>query len=218
MSSLIFYTDESQVLVATDTLATSSDGAPFMFTSNAFVVPHLRFIMAGTGMGGFLGKWFVKVNDKMIVKGIEHLDYHTPSILLRIWKGYKKELSISNSITTTVYHLGFSEEDQFIRAYAYRSINNFRSEPLSQYGLHVKPECDIPEPYQLPADFKTMMNDQRAKQFLRLQEERLYIGGEIQIHHLTRAGFSIYTLDKFDDFAEQEDAIYENFKLRQANE
>ena len=42
--------------------------------------------MAGTGAGGFLGKWFIEVNDPMIVKGIDNLDYHTPQALARIWQ------------------------------------------------------------------------------------------------------------------------------------
>ena len=41
MSSLIFRTEREQVLVATDTLATSSDGKPGFFTTKAFIVPHL---------------------------------------------------------------------------------------------------------------------------------------------------------------------------------
>ncbi len=69
MSSLIVYTDQTQVLVVTDTLATHPDGRPVKFTTKAFIVPHLNLIMASTGIMGFLGRWFVKVNDMVIVKG-----------------------------------------------------------------------------------------------------------------------------------------------------
>src|SRR5690242_2369924 len=120
MSSLIFHTDERQVFTATDTLATSPDGEPFLFTTKAFVVPHLWMMMAGTGAGGFLGKWFIEVNDRMIVKGIDNLDYHTPQALDRIWQSYKQECSIPETFTTTVYHFGFSEEEGAIHSYAYR--------------------------------------------------------------------------------------------------
>jgi len=50
MSSLIVATDETQVLVVTDTLATHPDGRPLKFTTKAFVVPHLNLIIAATGI------------------------------------------------------------------------------------------------------------------------------------------------------------------------
>ena len=48
MSSLIFYTDREQALVATDSLAVDGSGAPHMFTSKAGYIPHLKTIIAVT--------------------------------------------------------------------------------------------------------------------------------------------------------------------------
>ena len=211
MSSLIFHTDARQFFTATDTLATSPDGEPFLFTTKAFVVPHLWMTMAGTGAGSFLGKWFIEVNDRMIVQGIDNLDYHTPKGLARIWRSYKEECSIPENFTTTVYHFGFSEEERVIHSYAYRSADNFRSESLP-YGLRFKPECEVPEPYSFPMDINKMMESQRSIQSTRPKEERVYIGGEIMNHHLTEQGFEIYPLDEFDDCEVDETAIYENFE------
>jgi hypothetical protein len=73
VSSLIFFADEKQVLVATDTLATTLDRQPHLFTTKASIVPHLRLIMVATGMGRFLGRWFISVNDNFVVRGIDHL-------------------------------------------------------------------------------------------------------------------------------------------------
>jgi hypothetical protein len=211
MSSLIFFTDETQALVATDTLATSPDGRPARFTTKAFIVPHLKLIIAGTGAGGFLGRWFIRINDGAVVRGIDHMNYHTPSILASVWPGFKQEFSIPG-ITTTVYHFGFSEETGLIRSFAYRSTNDFRSEPIV-YGLGRKPECPVPDDYQLPRDVRKMMDDQRIIQASQPKEERLYIGGEIMIHHLYRDGFSVYPLHRFEDYASDETAIYENFRV-----
>ena len=211
MSSLIFHTDPEQVLVATDTLATSPDGEPFMFTTKAFIVPHLQIIMAGTGVGGFLGKWFIQVNDRMVVRDVDHLDYHTPKTLDAIWRGHKEEFPIPDNLTTTVYHFGFSDEDGLIHSYAYRSASNFQSERFSQYGIGVKPECQVPEGYELPTDIKKMMDEQRATEASRPKDQRIYIGGKILIHHLTKFGFSVFRLDEFEDYAANEQAIYENF-------
>ncbi|HKU74444.1 MAG TPA: hypothetical protein VJR02_11030 [Pyrinomonadaceae bacterium] len=213
MSSLIFHTDESQVFTATDTLATTPDGEPFSFTTKVFVVPHLRMLMAGTGVGGVLGKWFIAVHDRMIVRGIDNLDYHTPRILSEIWQSHRQECSIPEDFTTTIYHLGFSEETGLVHSYAYRSAENFRSESLS-YGMRLKPECEIPEPYSFPMDIKKMMDSQRAIQAKRPKEERIYIGGEIMIHHLTDQSFTVYVLDEFEDYEANERAIFSNFDKR----
>ena len=211
MSSLIFHAEETQVLVATDTLATSPDGRPFKFTTKAFVVPHLRLIIAGTGAGGFLGRWFVRINDGLVVQGIDHLDYHTTGKLAAIWTEYKQEIPVTDGLTTTVYHFGFSEETELIHSFAYRSTNAFRSEPI-QYGLGIKPECSVPHNYWLPRDLKTMMDEQRSIQSSFPAGQRVHIGGQIQVHELSKAGFAIYTLARFEDYASDEKAIYENFR------
>jgi hypothetical protein len=210
MSSLIFATDSEQAFVATDTLAVSYNGEPSFFTTKAFIVPHLRMIIAGTGVTGLMSKWFVQVVHGMVVRGIEHLDYHTPENLDRIWRNMKEEFPIPDNFTTTIYHMGFSEEDGLMKSYAYRSTDNFESEQLP-YSLRYKPECTVPENYALPIDIPAMMQDQRERQSLLPKEERLYIGGEILITHLTKDGFHSYNLCKFDDYDADEEAIYCNY-------
>jgi hypothetical protein len=211
MSSLIFYTEENQVLVATDTLTTSPDGRPFKYATKAFVVPHLRMIIAGTGAGGFLGRWFVQINDRMVVRGIDHLDYHVPGYLASIWPGCKQEFSFPDGITATIYHFGFSEDSGLIHAFAYRSTNNFQSERI-EYGLGIKPQCTVSADYRLPQDIRTMMDAQRASQTALPEGQRAHIGGEIQVHQLTKKGFFIYTLGRFEDYDRDEEAIYENYR------
>lgn len=215
MSSLIFHTEENQVIIATDTLATTVSGEPALFTTKSFILPHLQMIIAGTGVAGFLGKWFIRLNSKMLTKGIDNLDYHTPNVLAEIWNNHKVESNIPDDITATIYHFGFSEESGVIHIYVYRSINNFQSEQITQYGIGVKPACTIPDNYELPKDFKTMMDEQRSIQSSLPKDERIYIGGKIQIHHLQKQGFSVYTLDKFEDYDEIESAMNKNFHSSQ---
>lgn len=57
MSSLIFYTDESQILVATDSLAVDENGEAAFFCSKANHIPYLKTIVAGTGASGFSNEW-----------------------------------------------------------------------------------------------------------------------------------------------------------------
>ena len=211
MSSLIFCTDAEQAFVATDTLAVSQNGDPSFFTTKAFIVPHLNMIIAGTGICGLMSNWFIKVVNGMVVRGLEHLDYHTPNNLQRLWGNMNKDPSFPENFTTTIYHMGFSEIDGLIKSYAYRSTNDFKSEPLT-YGLRYKPECTIPENYTLPFSLLGMMQDQRERQILLPKEERLYIGGEIQITHLTNDGFNSYNLCKFEDYDADETSIYANYE------
>jgi hypothetical protein len=212
VSSLIFYTDKTQALIATDTLATSATvpGTPFKFTTKAFIVPHLRMIIAGTGCGGFCDRWFLQINDRMVVRGIGNLNDHTPRNLALLWSSHKEEFPILENATSTIYHFGFSEEDQLMRSYAYRSTSNFESEQLP-YCLGGKPDYSAPNPYELPKDFKTIMESQRELQSSETKENRVYIGGEIQVIHLTKDGFSSYPLCKFDDYDSDESAIYSNY-------
>jgi hypothetical protein len=211
MSSLIFHTEKDQVLVATDTLATSPDGRPFKFTTKAFIVPHLNMIVAGTGNGPFPNRWAIRLNETYILRGIDHLNEHASRDLAALWRGHKQEFSLPTSSTVTIYHFGFSENTGSIHSFVYRSPD-FRSEQLTGYGIGVKPECTVPENYELPSDIRTMMNDQRRREALRPLHERVFIGGEIQIHRLSRSGFHVYTLDRFDDYQEDENAIHANLR------
>ncbi len=143
---------------------------------------------------------------------LDHLNYHTPSNLASIWPRYKQEFSVPDGITTTVYHFGFSEVTRLIHSFAYRSANDFRSEQHSGYCLGVKPECSVPNNISLPQDIRKMMDEQRSIQAALPENQRVHIGGEIEIFHLTKDGFAIYTLDRFEDYARDEKAIYENFQ------
>ncbi|KNC65635.1 hypothetical protein [Pseudoalteromonas ardens] len=208
MSSLIFATDEEQILVATDTLSVTPEGEPFSFVSKAVHIPHLRTIVAGTGAGGFANRWALTASTQMIVKGIMNLDYHTPAGLRELWSDYKKEYSLSNDFTTTVYQFGLSEENGKVVSFAYRSTNDFVSEPIG-YGTGVKPECSTPDGNLIEA-LPKMMEEQRAIQNQIPPESRIYIGGEIQALYLTSQGCNSFLVSRFTDFLENENAIFKN--------
>lgn len=210
MSSIIFAIEPDRALVATDTLAVSVDGEPVRFTTKAFVLPRLQMIFAGTGAGGFLGHWFVAVNDYLIVQGIDDLDRLAPDRLSVLWKRYKNQVpDFPSNQTTTVYHFGFSERTGLIHAYAYRSSDGFRSSRIEPYGIGIKPVCPIPDNYSLPQDLRKMMDDQRSIQRALPKSERLYVGGEIEVHDLSKNGIVSYVLDRFEDYASDEMKIYD---------
>lgn len=213
MSSLIFYTDDEQIVVATDTLAVKSDGSSMMYCSKAIYLPHIRTIIAGTGMGIFSGDWAMEVNNKMVLSGILNLDFHTPSALREKWKQFQNDYNLPNSMTTTVYHFGISEEDNSIAAFAYRSANNFISEPLPR-GFGLKPECSIPEGNNFIELIPQMMEEQRALQIKANPSERIYIGGEAIGMHLTKnGGCNIFPIFKFSDYENHLMEIITNHRL-----
>lgn len=207
MSSLIFCTDDKQAIVATDTLAVATDGAPAFFTTKAFAVPHLRMIIAGTGAAGFCGRWLTHVNDRMAVRDIDNLDCHAPAFLPALWKDYRNEFGYPETFATSIYHFGFKGEDVLMRTHVYRSVTNFASEALP-CSIGAKPDCTIPdEPFRIPEDFIALMNEQRMRESLRPYEQRIHIGGEVQVIHLTPAGFYSYRAHRFPDFEEVQEKV-----------
>ncbi|MCU3537969.1 hypothetical protein N8Y68_23835, partial [Enterobacter hormaechei subsp. steigerwaltii] len=109
MSSLIFYTDEAQALIVTDTLAVTDNGEPLSFVSKAGYIPQLRTIIAGTGAGGFSNTWLLEASTRMVVSGIQNLNYHTSACLRRLWKQY----GLAPIFPYTFYHL---THDWFVAA------------------------------------------------------------------------------------------------------
>ena len=200
MSSLIFDFGESHVFLASDTLAVDHLGEPAFFTSKAQYVPHLRTIIAGTGYAGFSWNWATIVNNRILVSGIENLDYHTPSGLRELWSEGGYNASESDQ-STTVYQLGYSSLENRMKGYAYRSANNFVSEPL-EYGLRVKPHCEVIQSDSFLQDVIKMMNDQRKLEAQKSLKERVYIGGQISLFTLDAHVCSQATIFEFDDFKE----------------
>jgi hypothetical protein len=199
MSSLIFHTDPTQALVATDTLAVKPDGQAQMFCSKAVYIPHLRTIVAGTGLGGFSNDWANEINNRFAVAGIVNLDYHTPNALRRRWAEVKNLADFPAGLTTTVYQIGISEDNDEICAFAYRSANDFVSEPL-KHATRAKPECTFLNSGDFVKDVHGMMLEQKAIQDAKPHCERIYIGGECILMRLDKDSFMAATAFRFDDY------------------
>jgi hypothetical protein len=212
MSSLIFFSDENQAIVATDTLATKPEGNPLLFCSKAIHLPHLHTVIAGTGQGGFPAQWTMQVNDRMVLKGIDNLDFHTQEGLRDLWEKYSSVHQMPAGSTTTVYQFGYCQETDKMLTFAYRSINDFESE-LMPYGLCAKPECSSPEgDCEIPKVFIEMMNEQREIQSVKSVEERIHIGGVINVLHLTKTGCSSYQLHQFSDYEKHKNQLFADYE------
>ncbi|OCJ22618.1 hypothetical protein [Serratia sp. 14-2641] len=198
MSSLIFYTQPDLAVVATDTLAVDSNGRPAFYTNKAAYIPTLRMIIAGVGVAGFSSQWAEHVSSRMLLSGIENLDCHAQDGLLSLWDDFKNAEAIDpESSTTTVYHIGFSEETGDVTVFAYRSTNSFMSERLG-YGTAVKPDCKIIDG-NLMETIPSMMSEQRRLQESMPIESRIYIGGDIIAIMLTKDECRYFKLGEFPD-------------------
>ena len=207
MSALIFHTQPDMAVVATDTLAVDEEGAPAYWTTKALPVQHLNLIIAGTGLAGFSTRWFVHVNDRMLVRGVEHLDFHAQRGLKDLFTSYCVEVGAPPELTTTIYHIGISEETGEVVAFAYRSVNDFQSERLS-HGTREKPESGYEIGDDLYGGLVEKMKSQRSVQSAKPAHERVHIGGEIQLLQLNAHGISCARIHRFDDFSEQDAEMY----------
>jgi hypothetical protein len=206
MSSLIYKVEKTQVFIATDTLETMN-GRAIRFATKAFPLPHLRMVIAGTGLAGFLDHWLVAVNASP-VRGIDALNEHAQAGLLNVLRTFKTQFPSMNE-TTSVYHFGFSEDTGVIQSFVYKSEELFEPRQIA-CGLYVKPsvpEDVIPKDTLHPGDITRIMAAQRAIQAKLPKEARVSIGGEIQMHHLEQAGYKTYRLGQFEDYAETRRAI-----------
>src|ERR1700730_12333600 len=161
MSSLIYKVEKTQVFIATDTLATMN-GRAIRFATKAFPLPHLRMVIAGTGLAGFLDHWLVAVNASP-VRGIDALNEHAQAGLLNVLRTFNKQFPTMNE-TTSVYHFGFSEDTGVIHSFAYKSEELFEPRQIA-YGLYVKPDVPedlIPKDTLHPGDITRIIAAQRA--------------------------------------------------------
>lgn len=81
MSLLMFFQDEKQVAVFTDTRATSQDGEPYMCVTKCWPIPHMQVLAAATGSGLLLDRWIEFLRTRMIASDIVNLDLYAPDVL-----------------------------------------------------------------------------------------------------------------------------------------
>jgi hypothetical protein len=211
MSALIFSTTENSAVIATDTLAVSNDGSctPSHFSAKAYMVPHLRLIIAGTGLASLIAHWAVAVSSELFVDCVEGLDTQATELLRPLNHALLHnfvEMDEDHPVASTIYHFGFSSVTNKMRCFKYHSGNGFASEELP-YGTAIKPEGTY---YQSPDIFQTVIMTMKSQKLYQEQvpiEKRLGIGGEILLYTLDHRGFNAASIYKFDDYQEMKDAM-----------
>lgn len=195
MSSLLFFTDANEVIVATDTLLHYPDGAAPGYSSKAMAIPHLRMIVAGTGSAALFNRWIGLVNEQGFALDVDAVDIHAPESLQTLWRELNAQFPAMHDQTATIYHFGFSDKTGKIHGNAYRSGSNFRSEWLA-YGIGVKPQLVDKDGIDWDSYPNCAVEIMRAQMLQESKKtvDRVYIGGSVQINHMTRKGYSIYSL------------------------
>lgn len=183
MSLLIYQHYENQVSVYTDTLATSLDGQALAFCDKSFLIPHMRVVMAVTGILQVAEVWLRRLNGPILAEDIDALDQFATKSLQSIWKGLEEHYSSSIENTATVYHFGWSEQHKQYVRYIYRSEQNFATEVHTEPGIGVKPSRAMPA-QSCPEGLDGIKEYAEALRKLHLElppEKRIYIGGELHM-------------------------------------
>ena len=202
MTALNYYISKEEILLAMDSLALeSSTKDPLLFVSKMFPLPHLRLIICGTGCLQFVIDWFSFIQTSILAKDINELDKFSSNILRDISLKY---FDMMDDFKTTIYHFGYLENSDTHTGFKYSAEDNFISTPLN-YSVGIKPPISAivegtAEIKSLPEDFISIMHEQRQDDNSLPKEERVGIGGEIQIALLRKNRIFLETYHQFEDY------------------
>jgi len=96
-------------------------GASAFFTTKVHYLPHLRMIVAVTGVFGFCDEWLRLLNTRVMATDVESVDAEASEQLRKLWN---ELIDLRYSIedhSTTIYHFGIAEATEQVSSFAYRS-------------------------------------------------------------------------------------------------
>jgi len=199
MTVLYFKHDPSFVVLITDTLSTIEEGKPHMFVNKSYLYPSIDMIMVVTGIKQVGLDWNHRLLERLSVLDIDNLDLFTTKELKDIWNELTRNSDIGKN-TATVYHFGWSNQDnQFVR-YVYRSTNNFESEKSTEGGVGIKP---VPEDSSNFADMDPieLIKKVKSEQDALASDKRIFIGGELVFTMMGKdKEIIIKKIHRFDDY------------------
>lgn len=202
----MFFLAPEGVVVLTDTLATTRSGSPHLFVTKCAIVPHLEMVVAHTGVAQIGHRWSHLLQTATLARDIEKLDQLVPGMLRSITADVARELE-DPGITSTVYHLGFSEVRAEYVGYVYRSGADYVPE-IMEPGFRVKPRPLGQS--TAPPDLAGMVElgrQLREEQDGLPANQRIYIGGELFVTLLANRCIQVKRVHRFADFDAQWDAM-----------
>jgi hypothetical protein len=183
MTVLNFLLRDEAVYLLTDTVLSDPDDlSPITFTTKVHPLPHLQAVICGTGHAQPIAEWVALVNLSLPVRDVVHLDRFAPARLRELFARYANEEVPGREITTTLYHFGFDERAARFIGFAYRSADNFRSEPLPRgFGFKPAPDWafDSQKITRLPDHFIAIARRQKAQDEATVPAKRVAVGGQL---------------------------------------
>lgn len=202
MTSLIFYTDDLEATIATDTLIATKTEEFLGHANKAIYVERMKLICAGTGAADLFIRWVSFVNEESRATDVDSLNDQAAERLQSIWSEMQREIPAFADHTATVYLFGLSDDTGHIHSYAYRSESGFASSRLP-HGLAMKPavtpdEMEGVDYCKFPESSKDIMRRQAALEYLKPKGQRVLIGGDANVITLTKAGCQFLPLGPLD--------------------
>lgn len=195
MTALVFALQPDQVCVAMDTLVVAADDRmPLAFQRKFLSVPGSDLLVAGTGHAGFVTGWFDYLQARTRLGDVDDVGSIAPDVL----KASADAAGGLGSVTTTIYHFGYSRAEGQYVGYAYRSTADFRPERLP-YALGFKPHVPVPstEDIQFPDFMIDIIVRQQQHDRSQPVPQQIGIGGEIEFAVLSGRATRIETVHRF---------------------
>lgn len=198
MTALVFALLPEQVCIAMDTLVIGAvDRMPQSFQRKFLSIPESELVVAGTGHASFINGWFQHLQANLRGATIDELNAEVPNI----FRASVNAQGGLGGLTATIYHFGYSAQEDQYAGYAYRSEHDFRSDRL-QYALGYKPVVQvIPNDDIRSPDFLIdIILEQQRQDWLLPITERLGIGGEIEFVDMSDRAIHIETVHRFSSY------------------
>lgn len=207
MSSIVWDISTEAATVAVDTLCTDGHGKPVGLVSKAFIVPHLKLVIATTGNLQILEDYFLVLNSKPI-RGPSDLVLKAPEILRNL-SAVDPIRPDGSQLTTSIFQFGFSEVSGEMEGFMFHSGSGFSAVKLD-YGSSYKPPCPLLGDHEPTTKgwMVQVMASQRYHQELLPFESRVHIGGEILMFRLENGSINVEELCPFQDREEVAESIF----------
>ena len=188
-----------------DTLVVGADDRlPVVFQRKFLPVPATNLLVAGTGRADLINGWFNYLHSLHGIGDVDDLNAIAPAVL----KASAETAGHIDSITTTLYHFGFSKSRWCYVGYAYRSVSDFNSESLP-YALGLKPQVPVQanENIQFPDFLVDIVVRQQAYDRMLPIKQQLGIGGEIEFAVMSNQTTRIETVHRFPSYESEKQHI-----------
>jgi hypothetical protein len=205
----MFQQTPENVVIVTDTLASTFEGDPAFFVTKTHILPHFGTVASGTGIYEVHLGWLDAVRANFIALDIDQLASHTPDILRSVDSELSaKEVEASRPwATSTLYLFGWSDRHgQYVR-YTFRSTGDYEPEVWLEPCFALKPEPQAGlaalEGLSTFEDWIDLAETVRAEQNALPMHERIHIGGSLMVTVLENKAITTRELYRFADHDDQ---------------